>query len=114
VVRWLDDAARITTPLKSDQDGLDACICLLAAVYLAESRECLMVGNRVIETRPTSSSLMERTCARNLRPAARRLVERHRSGCGRSIYWLQQREGHPLVLAKRENSSTTAPLARFP
>jgi predicted RNase H-like nuclease len=46
VVRWLDDAVQSTAPRKSDQDSLDACICLLAAVYLAEQRECLMVGNR--------------------------------------------------------------------
>jgi predicted RNase H-like nuclease len=45
VVRWLDDAAQSAAPRKSDQDGLDACICLLAAVYLAELRECLMVGD---------------------------------------------------------------------
>jgi predicted RNase H-like nuclease len=46
VVRWLDDAAEITKPRKSHQDGLDACICLLAAMYMAERRECLMVGNQ--------------------------------------------------------------------
>lgn len=45
-VRWLDDAAKSTAPRKNDQDGLDAWICLLAAVYLAEQRECLMVGNQ--------------------------------------------------------------------
>ena len=32
-------------PRKIDQDGLDACICLLAALYLAEAKSCLMVGN---------------------------------------------------------------------
>ena len=46
VVRWLDDAARITAPRKRDQDGLDACVCLLTALYLAELRECLMVGDQ--------------------------------------------------------------------
>jgi len=46
VARWLDDAARSTPPRKSDQDGLDACICLLVALYLAELRECLMVGDQ--------------------------------------------------------------------
>jgi predicted RNase H-like nuclease len=46
VVRWLDDAAQSMAPCKNDQDSLDACVCLLAAVYLAERKECLMVGNR--------------------------------------------------------------------
>ncbi len=46
VVKWLDDIARKTVPRKSDQDCLDACICLLAALYLAELRECLIVGNQ--------------------------------------------------------------------
>ena len=45
VVRWLEDAARIAAPCKSHQDSVDACVCLLAALYLAELRECLMVGN---------------------------------------------------------------------
>ena len=45
LARWLDDAAQNTAPRKRHQDGLDACICLLAALYLAELRECLMIGN---------------------------------------------------------------------
>jgi predicted RNase H-like nuclease len=45
IVRWIDDAARKTSPRKSDQDGLDACLCLLVALYLAELKDCLMVGN---------------------------------------------------------------------
>ena len=46
IVRWVDDAARKTPPRKIDQDGLDACLCLLVALYLAERKECLMVGDR--------------------------------------------------------------------
>jgi len=45
LVGWLNNAAGSTAPRKSDQDGLDACVCLLAAMYLAELKECLMVGN---------------------------------------------------------------------
>ncbi len=45
LVRWLDVAAGTTAPRKSDQDSLDACVCLLAALYLAELKNCLMVGN---------------------------------------------------------------------
>jgi predicted RNase H-like nuclease len=46
IVRWIDDATRNTSPRKSDQDGLDACMCLLVALYLVERKDCLMVGNR--------------------------------------------------------------------
>jgi predicted RNase H-like nuclease len=45
-VQWIDDAARISSPRKSDQDGLDAYLCLLVALYLAERKDCLMVGDR--------------------------------------------------------------------
>ena len=45
VVRWIDEAARSSSPSKSDQNGLDACLCLLVAVYLAERKHCLMVGD---------------------------------------------------------------------
>ena len=43
--RWLEEIASLPAPSKSDQDRLDACICLLVALHLAECRECLMVGN---------------------------------------------------------------------
>ena len=48
VVDWIDQVSTKTSPRKADQDGLDACLCLLVAVYLAERQVCLMVGN--IET----------------------------------------------------------------
>lgn len=44
LVRWLA-AAGSTAPRKSDQDSLDACLCLLTALYLAELKDCLMIGN---------------------------------------------------------------------
>jgi predicted RNase H-like nuclease len=43
--RWLDGVARKPSPSKSDQDGLDACLCLLVALYVAEQKKCLMVGD---------------------------------------------------------------------
>jgi predicted RNase H-like nuclease len=46
IVRWINDAAQNTSPRKSHQDGLDACLCLLVALYLAEKKDCLMVGDR--------------------------------------------------------------------
>lgn len=46
ICQWLDDARRKSSPRKSDQDGLDACLCLLVALHVAERKECLMVGDR--------------------------------------------------------------------
>lgn len=45
IAGWIDEAAAKTRPRKSDQDGLDACLCLLVALHLAERRDCLMVGD---------------------------------------------------------------------
>ena len=45
IVAWIDGAARNTSPRKREQDGLDACLCLLVALYLAERKDCLMVGD---------------------------------------------------------------------
>lgn len=45
IVQWLNSAAHEPLPKKCDQDCLDACLCLLVALYLAERRDCLMVGN---------------------------------------------------------------------
>jgi len=44
--RWMDDAAGKAPPRKTDQDGLDAYLCLLAALHLVERKTCLMVGDR--------------------------------------------------------------------
>jgi predicted RNase H-like nuclease len=46
IVGWINHAAKKTLPHKSDQDCLDACLCLLVALYLAERKDCLMVGDR--------------------------------------------------------------------
>lgn len=42
---WLETIGRNSCPRKSDQDCLDACLCLLTAVHLAEGEDCLMVGD---------------------------------------------------------------------
>jgi len=42
---WIGEKKAKRSPRKADQDCLDACICLLVALYLVESRNCLMVGN---------------------------------------------------------------------
>jgi predicted RNase H-like nuclease len=43
---WLDEAAGIKKPRKSDQDCLDACICLLVAMHFWMKKDCLMVGSQ--------------------------------------------------------------------
>jgi predicted RNase H-like nuclease len=45
LTRWLDNAAANPSPRKGDQDCLDACLCLLTSILLAEGTECLMVGD---------------------------------------------------------------------
>jgi predicted RNase H-like nuclease len=42
---WLDNMANKPIPGKSDQDGLDACLCLLVALHLIRKEDCLMLGN---------------------------------------------------------------------
>jgi predicted RNase H-like nuclease len=46
VAQWLKDAYRRGEPCKADQDGVDACLCLVTALYLAEGKECLIVGDQ--------------------------------------------------------------------
>lgn len=45
ISQWIASAGQIA-PCKPDQDCLDACLCLLVAIELAEGRECLVVGNQ--------------------------------------------------------------------
>ena len=41
---WVENAATKRKPAKSDQDQLDACICLVSALHLAKRRDALFVG----------------------------------------------------------------------
>lgn len=41
---WAETAATKTKPTKSDQDQLDACICLVSALHLARGHDALFVG----------------------------------------------------------------------
>ncbi len=43
--KWISEIKRKRNPCKSDQDSLDACICLLCAMHLVERKDCLMIGN---------------------------------------------------------------------
>lgn len=46
IADWINGTGQDPSPCKRDQDGLDACVCLLVALHLAEQKECLMVGDR--------------------------------------------------------------------
>ena len=45
IAEWLAVASNLPAPRKSDQDRLDACLCLLVALHLIDAKHCLMVGN---------------------------------------------------------------------
>jgi len=42
---WINEVMAKPLPRKKDQDSLDACICLLVALYLIESKGGLMIGD---------------------------------------------------------------------
>lgn len=44
-VRWINMVGKHPSPSKADQDGLDACLCLLVGLYLVEQKDCLIVGD---------------------------------------------------------------------
>jgi predicted RNase H-like nuclease len=74
--QWIEDLRRKVEPRKCDQDGLDACICLLVALYLAEGKECLMVGNTetgyiVVPHDAKQEKELEERCAQTGRDSAR-------------------------------------------
>lgn len=45
MVKWINCVGQMISPQKCKQDGLDACLCLLVGLYLAERKDCLMVGD---------------------------------------------------------------------
>jgi predicted RNase H-like nuclease len=45
IAAWLDSITLKTFPHKREQDGLDACVCLLVALHFAQQKDCLMVGD---------------------------------------------------------------------
>ncbi len=45
LAHWLDQSMNMTSPSKSDQDCLDACICLLAGFHVMEGLPCLVIGD---------------------------------------------------------------------
>lgn len=65
IPRWLRER-QTARPRKADQDGVDACICLLTALHLATNRPCLSVGNREsgLIVVPDSAALRDELTAR--------------------------------------------------
>lgn len=45
IADWISNLAQNSSPRKSEQDGLDACLCLLVAIHFSEGKDCLMVGD---------------------------------------------------------------------
>ncbi len=64
---WLAKMRNLARPTKSDQDCIDACICLLVGTYLAAHDDCLLVGNMdsgymVVPHNPVLRDELERRC----------------------------------------------------
>lgn len=75
IARWIDEAHDKDRPGKRDQDKLDACLCLLVALHMAEGRDCLMVGDHqsgyiVVPHSPSLQSELEARCSVTVRPAS--------------------------------------------
>ena len=45
LANWVESLGQKSSPNKQDQDGIDACICLLVAVLVGTPRRCMMIGN---------------------------------------------------------------------
>lgn len=46
IADWIDSIQHIPKPRKTDQDCLDACLCLLVAMDMAEGETCLLIGEQ--------------------------------------------------------------------
>jgi predicted RNase H-like nuclease len=46
VADWIESIRHLQSPRKSDQDGLDACLCLLVAMDMAVGRCCMVTGQQ--------------------------------------------------------------------
>lgn len=79
--KWLEQAGSKPYPRKPDQDRLDACLCLLTAMHLAEGRDGLFIGD--VQTGyivvPYRQSLFDELAARC------RLTGRNPADCVRII-----------------------------
>lgn len=46
IANWIRSMQSLDTPRKSDQDSLDACLCLLVAMDVAEGKDCIVIGEQ--------------------------------------------------------------------
>ena len=89
---WTEIAATKTKPTKSDQDRLDACICLVVALHLAKGRDALFVGccttgYIVVPNSETLRNELERRCVELGRESARWVrVFRLRDGASTPVH----------------------------
>lgn len=58
IADWIESIRHLESPRKADQDRLDACLCLLVAMDIAEGKNCLLVGDHLSGYIITSGSEM--------------------------------------------------------
>ncbi len=58
IADWIKSIRFLASPRKGDQDRLDACLCLLVAMEMADGQECLLVGQQQSGYIAASSSAM--------------------------------------------------------
>jgi predicted RNase H-like nuclease len=56
IADWIDSIQSINMPRKADQDCLDACLCLLVGLDIADGENCLVVGEQATGYIVTSDS----------------------------------------------------------
>jgi predicted RNase H-like nuclease len=71
---WLSDLEASEKPRKTDQDGVDACLCLAIGIRLIEGGRCLMVGDNrsgyiLVPWSETLESQIEMRCEKTGRSA---------------------------------------------
>lgn len=58
IADWIESIRFLESPRKSDQDRLDACLCLLVAMDMAEGKDCMVIGEQKSGYIVTSASEM--------------------------------------------------------
>lgn len=61
IADWIESIRYLESPRKSDQDRLDACLCLLVAIEMATSENCMVIGEQKSGYILTSSSEVIKT-----------------------------------------------------
>lgn len=61
IADWIESIRHLESPRKSDQDRLDACLCLLVAIEMATGENCMVIGEQMSGYILTSSSEVIKT-----------------------------------------------------